>query len=369
MSGTGWGGKTDANGRPLNPATTPVGQAVWGQGTPEYKAYTSTLSPGSLGYNSGALTGSQWKDLYNYSASLTGAAGGAKNPLPTKKPTGGSGSRGGGGGGGGGGAPAAPQMTQEQLNWYASLLKSGAPGQQQYNALDLPDWQDVNLTPFDNSMYSGLRDSLGQAYASDSAAATGAYDAYQNYLTSNYKNPYDNASYVTNQTTPGTTQAGMQRLLSSQGQSPQLGGETYRQGQSADQAFGNLLSILGTNENQMQGNRLSAVQADRGTTQRALDMARLQGNTGIGLQEGQAKQQWQQRADDRSLLNAQQRAQLAQQEALANWQRQNEVGDANVNSKSSYNQQMLSALASLLPSLIAQGGTLSLPDLQALGLA
>jgi len=370
MSGTGWGGKTDPTGKPLNPATTPVGQAVWGQGTPQYKAYTGALSPTNLGYDSGALTGSQWNELYNYAGSLTGAGTGAKTPTLKKSGTGGGGSRGGGGGGGGGGgAVAPPQMTQAQLDWYASLLKGGVPGQQTATNLDLPDWQDVNLTPFDNSMYSGLRDSLGQAYASDSAAATGAYDAYQNYLQSNYKNPYDNATYATGQTTPGTTQAGMQRLLSSQGQSPQMGNETYQQGQSADQAFGNLLSILGTNENQMQGNRLSAIQADRGTTQRALDMARLQGNTGIGLQEGAAKQAWQQRADDRSLLNAQQRAQLAQQEALANWQRQNEVGDANVNAKSSYNQQVLSALASLLPSLISQGGTLSLPDLQALGLA
>jgi len=362
MSGTGWGGKTSPTS-----TTDPVGTQIWGQGTPEYKAYTSTATPASMGYTPTNLSSADWNTLYQYGNSLSAAAGGAKTPVIKKSGTGTT-SRG-GGGGGGGGAVAPPQLNQAQLDWYASLLRGGAPGQQTATNLDLPDWQDVNLTPFDNSLYSGLRDSLGQAYASDSAAATGAYDAYQNYLQSNYKNPYDNATYASGQNVPGTTQAGMQRLLASQGQNPQMGSETYQQGQSADQAFGNLLSVLGANENQLQGNRLSAIQADRGTTQRALDMARLQGNTGIGLQEGQAKQAYQQRADDRSLLNAQQRAQLAQQEALANWQRQNEVGDANVNAKSSYNQQVLSALASLLPSLIAQGGTLSLPDLQALGLA
>jgi hypothetical protein len=127
----------------------------------------------------------------------------------------------------------------------------------------------------------------------------------------------------------------MQRLLASQGQNPQMNSETYRQGQGADQAYGNLLALLGVNEDRQQTNKLAATQADRGTAQTALNMARLQGMTGIGLQEGQAKQAWQQRADDRSLLNAQQRAQLAQQEALANWQRQNDVGDTNNASKTS----------------------------------
>ena len=54
---------------------------------------------------------------------------------------------------------------------------------------------------------------------------------------------------------------------------------------------------------------------------------------------------------------------------MANWQRGNEVGDANVNSQTSYKNNILAQLSALLPQLIAQGGTLTLPDLQALGLA
>jgi len=166
MSGTGWGGKTSPTS-----TTDPVGTQIWGQGTPEYKAYTSTATPASMGYNSTNLSSADWNTLYKYQQSLTGAAGGAA-PTVKKSGTGTASSRGGGGGGGGGAV--APQLNQAQLDWYASLLRGGAPGQQTATNLDLPDWQDVNLTPFDNSLYSGLRDSLGQAYASDSAAATGS---------------------------------------------------------------------------------------------------------------------------------------------------------------------------------------------------
>lgn len=308
-------------------------------------------------------TQADWFKLYR--DTMNGVGAGAGNQALQQNPV--SGTRRTGGGGGGGGAVAAPTISQDQLNWYASLLKGAGPQQATATSLDLPDWQDVNITPFDNSMWSGLRGALGEAYANDSAAGKGAYDAYENYLNTNYRNPYDQASYATSQNVPGSTAAGMQRLLSSQGMNPQANSETYRQGQNADQAFGNLLALAGANEDRLQANRLSALQADRGTTQRALDMARLQGMTGIGLQEGQAKQAWQQRADDRAMVNAQQRYQGSSQEALANWQRANEVGDLNVGNTNSYRNTILSQLAQLLPSLYGTG--LSLPDLAALGLA
>lgn len=290
---------------------------------------------------------------------------GIVNPPAYAGGSGGGGRRGGGGGGGG---AAAPTLNQGTLDWYASMLRNTKPYDNQFSAIDLPDWQDVNISPFDNAQYDMLRNSLGQAVASDRATASGAYDALGNYLQSNYQNPYANATYATSQNVPGKTQLAMQRLLQSQGQSPQMADETYRQGQNGDQAFGNLLTLLGTNEDTAQRNRLGAVQTDRNWTNNMLNMAQLQGQTGIGLQEGQAKQAWQQRADDRALLNAQQRNQLAQQEALANWQRQNEVGDTNNANKTAYYNSVMSALTGLLPSLVAAGGGLNLPDYAAFGL-
>ncbi len=312
------------------------------------------------------LTQGDWFKLYNSTTNYgTNSPKGGVSTISNL----GTGTKRSGGGGGGGGAAAAPTLNQGQLDWYASLLKGAAPGQEQYSQLNLPQWNNVNISPFDSSMYDNLRGQLGTAVASDKATASGEYDNLTNYLQQNYSNPYDNATYATSQNVPGQTQQAMQRMLSAQGQNPQMANDTYRQGQSADQGFGNLLAILGSNENTAQRNRLSAVQADRGTTNTALDMAQLQGQTGIGLQQGQAQQAWQQRADDRQLTNAQAQAQIAQQQALANWQRQNEVGDANTTNANTYHQSVLSALTSLLPQLISQGGSLSLPTLQALGLA
>ncbi len=347
------------------PLSTP---GLIAKGAPQ-EALKSWLTPAtqvSRAYDGSQGTQEEWFKRFRDATNSAGAGAAPtlqQNPSPTIKRSGG-----GGGGGGGGGAAPAPTLTQDQLNWYASLLKGTKPGDLQYNAIDLPDWQDVNITPFDNSMYENLRGSLAQAGASDRAAASGAYDQLQNYLQSNYSNPYANATYATSENVPGQTQLAMKRMLESQGQNQNMSNDTYRQGQSADQGFGNLLSILGSNEDVAQRNRLSAVQADRGTTNRALDMALLSGNTGIGLQEGAAKQGWQQRADDRGLLNAQQRSQISQQEALANWQRQNQVGDTNVANNMQYREGILGQLTNLLP-LLTQAGGLTLPDLAALGLA
>ena len=367
MSGTGWGGATTPKGLPTNPTTTPIGSAIWGQGTPQYKAYTDYLPAQAAGpsYNSTNLNKSDWDTLYGVAAGMQSAP---RGPTPVA-PRGGSGGGGGGGyGGGGGGGAAAPQLNQGMLDWYTSMLRNAKPYSNQFQALTMPQWNDVNISPFDNSMYSGLRDSLGQAVASDRATASGAYDSLSNYLQSNYSNPYSNATYATSQNVPGQTQLAMQRMLQAQGQSPQMASDTYRQGQTADQGFGNLLALLGTNEDTAQRNRLGAVQTDRNWTNNMLNMAQLQGQTGIGLQEGQAKQAWQGRADDRALLNAQTRYQGDTQGALANWQRANEVGDTNNASQSAYYNSVISALTGLLPSLIAQGGSLNLPDYAALGL-
>ncbi len=287
---------------------------------------------------------------------------GIKNPAPY---SGGTGARRGGGGGGGGGGGAAG-LDQGQLDWYASMLRNAKPYDNQFAAYNAPQWSDVNISPFDNAQYDMLRNSLGQAVASDRATASGAYDALGNYLQSNYQNPYASATYATSQNAPGRTQLAMQRLLQSQGQSPQMADETYRQGQNGDQAFGNLLTLLGANEDSAQRNRLGAVQTDRNWTNNMLNMAQLQGQTGIGLQEGQAKQAWQQRADDRSLLNAQTRYQGDTQAALANWQRANEVGDTNNAQKTAYYNNVLSQLTNLLPLLMGSG--LNLPDYAAVGL-
>ena len=151
--------------------------------------------------------------------------------------------------------------------------------------------------------------------------------------------------------------AAMQRMLQSQGVGPEAVAANQQGAAAGNAAFANLWSLLGANENTAQQNRLSRVQTDRGTTNRAIDAAMLQGRTGIGLQRGQAQTAFNERSE-------QMRNQIAQQEAMANWTRQNQVTDTNAQNQAAYRNQQIQTMLGLLPNL----GRLSLPDLQALGM-
>lgn len=94
-------------------------------------------------------------------------------------------------------------------------------------------------------------------------------------------------------------------------------------------------------------------------------MAQLQGNTGIGLQQGQAKDAWQQRYDTRAadIYNQQYQGQLAANQA--NWQRGNTLADNNYTTNNQYTNAMLSSvMGNLLPLIIS--GQLQVPDIQGL---
>ena len=59
--------------------------------------------------------------------------------------------------------------------------------------------------------------------------------------------------------------------------------------------------------------------------------------------------------------------QIAQQEAMQNWQRGNEVQDVNQAAANSYRNSQMQALLGLVPQLIQSPG-LNLPSLAALGM-
>jgi len=296
--------------------------------------------------------------------------GGGQTPTGTiKRPVagGGSASRGGGGGGGGGGAAAPPQLTQEQLAQMWALLGQARPGAQQAGpAFDAPDYAGPQISAFDTSMYDNLRNQLGQAVTNDRAQSDQAYGALNSFMQRNYAaNPYTTQQTANFGTAPGQSQDAIQRMLAMQGASPGLTQGARSDAAGADQAFGNLLGILGQNQANDYTNRQYAAQQDQANTGRMYDMAKLQGDTGIGLQQGQAKDQWQQRYDARAadIYNQQYQGQLAENQA--NWQRANQLSDTNYTTNNQYTNSMLSSvLGNLLP-LIIQGG-LSVPDIHAL---
>jgi hypothetical protein len=270
-----------------------------------------------------------------------------KNSLGSSGRSGGGGGGGGGRGGGGGGS-AAPTMTQQQLDWAMSILSGGKPQAQTATALDLPDYK-----PFDGAMYDQMQTGLNSALATDRAAATDAYGNARTNLTANYRNAFSAAPQVQ---APGQSQSALARMLQTQGVDPSTMDQENGFAAGADRAFQNLFTSLGANEDLMQAGRLRSVDQDANTTNRALDIAGLQGTTGIGLQRSQAQTAWQQRADE-----------LAQREAEATWQRQNQVSDANQQTSTAYRNSQVEALLGLLPSLI--GTQLTLPQLQQMGLA
>jgi hypothetical protein len=272
----------------------------------------------------------------------------------------GGGGRGGGGGGGGGAAG----LTQAQMDYIAQLLGAGRPQQEQFSQLNMPAYTGMPMRPFDASIYDFLQNKFGQAVNTDRSAIEGAYNNLDQYLNSNYKNAF--AAGPPPSQPQGMDQQAMARMMQAQGVNPNNNQQlnNVQQGAAgANAAFGNLWGLLGANEDTAQRQRLVRSQQDRGTSNQALNIAALQGETGIGLQRTQAQQAYQQQADQRAYQDYQMQQQLAQQAALANWQRQNQVSDTNVGNTNDYNTALIQQLIGLIPNF--QG---NMPQLSQLGL-
>lgn len=275
-----------------------------------------------------------------------------------------SGRRSSGGGGGGG----TPKMTQAQLDWAAQVLKGGGPQSITANTLDLPDYQGMNIAPFDPSMYQQALAALNQGQQTDLATANQATQNMLNFLNTNYTNAFNNPNqtYATAGQAPGYTQQAMQRMLQSQGADPNLGAGTYQQAAGADQAFGNLWRTLAANEDIAQRGRIGNANLYGAQANDAINAAASGGRLGVNLGQAQAQQAWAQRDEERRYQDYQQQQALAQQEALQNWQRGNTVQDENLTNTNQYRNAEMQALLGLLPQLV--GTKLTMPSLASLGL-
>jgi hypothetical protein len=293
------------------------------QGDAAYLAGTSTLNrPGTLpSYRPGSLGG------------------------------GGGGGRGGGGGGGGAAAPVDPTMTQGMFDWLMGQF-GGGPQSYTPTTLDLPDYSET----FDPTMYTELEGKLGTAAEQDRGSANAAYDALGNYLQTNYSNAFTNPNntYATAGQAPGTTPEQMAEMARGQGVDPTAVADQTQGAAAADQGFANLWRVLAANEDTAQRNRLNRVQTDRGTTSRGIDAAVLGGKTGIGMARNRAEQEMKTRV-------AQMQAQIAQQEAMANWTAQQEASQFNASNANSFQSQRMQAMLGLVPELVRAGGGITLP--------
>jgi hypothetical protein len=288
------------------------------------------------------------------------------NPTTTPRPTqtsprlsGGGGS--GGGGGGGGAAAPTPIWTQAQLNAMYDLLRTGKPSP--YAQLDLPDYQPYKPKPFDDSYYTGLQGSWNQAVGMDVATAQQATQNLMSWLGSNYTNAFNNpnATYATAGQAPGMDRASMERFLQQQGANPNVNAENAQAQAIADAGFGNLWRTLAGNEDQNQTNRLGAAQMQGVDAVNRINALGLGGTTGINMQRGQAKSAYDQRVEEWAREDAMQAQQIAQQEAMSNWQQ----GNAGIDQEQAYRNATLEAILGILPGLA--GTTLAMPTASQVG--
>jgi len=335
------------------------------------------VASGLAPYNpqSSADRGEEFGAYTNYLAGQMTAAKNnqvAKAPVTPRAGTTGTSSGGSSGrrSGGGGGAAALPKLTQQQLDWAASVLGGGAPQSQTAGTLDLPDYAGMAVRAFDPSQWQQALAALAQGQQTDLGTASTATQNMLNFLNTNYTNAFNNPNqtYATAGQAPGMTQLGMQRLLQGQGADPNLGAGAYQQAQTADEGFGNLWRTLAGSEDIAQRGRINNANLYGSQAADAINAAAAGGRLGLGLGQSQAQGAWQQRADERAYQDYQMQQQIAQQEAMNNWQRANTVQDANTAASNSYRNAEMQSLLGLLPQLISSPG-LNLPSLQALGLA
>jgi hypothetical protein len=244
-----------------------------------------------------------------------------------------------GGGGGGGGGAAAPTLDQGTLNAMLAAL-SRRPQQ-----FDAPDYQGMPAAPFSTAPWDTMRSSVDTAAAADRAAAQQGYGQLAQTLGSTFTNAYNNAP---TQATPQVQNA-MTGLLQRGGVAPGAGDEAINAenaySRNSDQAFANLLGVLGAGAQQSQASRLAQVGMDANTAQQGINANAFGMRSAADVQQANALQAYQQ-----------QQAQQAQQDNLLRQQWNREEGQTNA---ATNNQFMQSQLGPLLE-LINAGGTAGL---------
>ena len=253
------------------------------------------------------------------------------------------------------------------MDQLAALLRNARPGQSAASTIDLPDYQAPQRAAFNGQMYDQLGGQWESAYQQDAATQAKAGQDLINFLNATQTNPYTNGNntYAQAGQAPGQSIGQLQQLLQSQGVDPSILAQAYGERVGADQAFGNMWrSNAAATDTRNQGN-LARANTDIANWAQGLNADRRAGTAQIGLARGQAQNRYDEQSYDYARQDAQLQQQIAMQEALANWERANQVSDTNSVNSNSYRNSVLEALLGLVPSL-APGA--ALPDISQWGL-
>ena len=197
---------------------------------------------------------------------------------------GGYGSWGGGGGGGG-----VPQIDQDAImNLMNRTPQQFAPGQQyQWQAQQYNPYEGTGFYEFDGAQYDRMGRGITEGLAADRAAGAAAYGDARTEL-ADYQNPFANRQYTQNQ----PMDAAMQRMMAANG----VGADqaTQAQGAQADQAFGNVLALLGGNADQYQAAQMRALSGDERRLGESLDSQGRSMQMNVDMQRAKALEKYNQ---------------------------------------------------------------------------
>lgn len=259
-----------------------------------------------------------------------------------------------GGGVGGGGGVGAANM--------ASIMKLLGRKPQQYAAPQAYKWEDLNLgeydapafRQFDGSQYDMMRGGITEGLAADAAAGGAAYGDARTEL-SQYQNPFTDRQYSQNTGMPEA----MQRMLAANDVS--FDPAETAQGVQADQAFGNVLALLGGTADQSQASSMRALGGDERRFNESLASQGRTMNLGVDMAKAKALEAYEQEkwqyGESVARANYETRMQQAMtnntgrnQTGQANTQQANETNQANTQLGNDYQQSSGNALIDLLAS-------------------
>jgi hypothetical protein len=271
---------------------------------------------------------------YSWMAGGPQAPGGATNP----NGPGGGGGGGGRGGGGGGGAPAVDAGS-------ILALLNRKPQQYQWKDLAFQDYVPTAFREFNKQPYEMARTGLNDAITADRAAGDASYAQGLNEL-QQYRNPFLNPTAVTNP----QQSAAMQRMMQANATPTNINQTDTNQGIQADAAFGNLMALLGSVNDQAQASRVRALQGDQRGFGERMGAEQRGGNLMVNMSEAKARDLYEQEKWQFGEQIAQMNYQARTQNQQYNNTGQNQVAQQNTQGANAWQDQSIKTLIDLIAS-------------------
>ena len=258
-----------------------------------------------------------------------------------QNPWGGVKTSGGGGGGGGAGGGMMP------IDWGAlGKVWGNKPKQFAWQDFEHTDYVPSKFRDFDDAKYEQLRQGLRAAILGDRTAGNAQYAQMGEEIAA-YQNPW---SDPTPQTTNPAMSESMRRMMQANGTPTDINMADTNRGIQADQAFGNLLSVLGMAADQEQQSRMRSNAGYQRNLNERLDAEQRGGELMVGMSEAKARELYEQEKWQFGEQIAQMNYQARREAAQYNNQGQNQTAQGNAQMVNDFYANREGALTDLIAS-------------------